>query len=79
MKKQSSGHRIELRKEKGKPVLLMDDRPLRYGQLPDGRYFLDDYAYDWSDDLMEVAERYAAYLKRVEKVRQRESRKEGGK
>jgi hypothetical protein len=67
------GHRIELRRpERGErraledegaatPELLIDDRPVRYGQLPDGRYYLEEYAYDWQDDLMDLARRFIDY------------------
>jgi len=53
------GHRIELRAREQRArealrasdvepqeelELLINDRPVPYGQLPDGRYFLHDYA-----------------------------------
>ena len=58
------GHRVELRPrpddapsareaESGaQPELLIDDQPVRYGQLPDGSYALHEYAYDWDEDLI---------------------------
>jgi hypothetical protein len=45
------------RNVKGKRELLIDHKAVRYGQLPNGQYFLHQYAYDWSDDLVEVARR----------------------
>ena len=63
------GHRIEVRPGAREPELLIDDVPVRYGRLPNGKYFLDDYAFDWSDDLLEVARRYVSYRARVEKVK----------
>ncbi|MDQ3980299.1 MAG: hypothetical protein M3314_12215, partial [Actinomycetota bacterium] len=58
------GHRIELRVEdtaeamresggESTQVLLIDGVPTGYGQLPDGSYVLDDYAYDWRDNLVD--------------------------
>lgn len=72
------GHRIEVREREGKHELLIDHKTVPYGQLPNGQYFLHQYAYDWCDDLVEVARRYIKYRQRVEKVRQeRASFKEG--
>jgi hypothetical protein len=72
------GHRIEFREREGKRELLVDKIPMRYGQLPNGKYFLQGYAYDWSDNLIEVARRFIKYRERVEKIRQTASSK-GGK
>jgi hypothetical protein len=73
------GRRIEFREQEGKRELLIDNKAVRYGQLPNGKYFLRDYAYDWSDDLVEVAHRYIKYRQRVEKIRQERSPSKGGK
>jgi hypothetical protein len=73
------GHKIEFREREGKRELLIDNKAVRYGQLPNGKYFLRDYAYDWSDDLVEVARRYIKYRQRVEKIRQEHSPSKGGK
>jgi hypothetical protein len=73
------GHQIELRHGERRLELLIDGAPKRYGQLPGGLYFLHDYAYDWSDDLMEVARRYIAYRRRVDEGRGQESRRKQGK
>ena len=73
------GHRIEFREREGKRELLIDNKAVRYGQLPNGKYFLRDYAYDWSDDLVEVARRYIKYRQRVEKIRRERSPSKGGK
>lgn len=43
------------------PELLIDEQLLRYGQLPDGTYFLNDYAYDWQGTLAELADRFIDY------------------
>lgn len=63
------GHLIEVRPGKEFPELLIDNVPVRYGRLPDGSYFLDDYAYDWSDDLLEVARRYIDHRERSAEIR----------
>lgn len=44
------------------PELLIDDQPIGYGQLPDGQYFLHEYAYDWRDDLLQKADDIPNYL-----------------
>ncbi len=75
------GHRIELRAREGRevrareaereeePELLIDDEPVRYGQLPDGSYALEEYAFDWRDNLMDLARRYIDYRERAEEIR----------
>jgi hypothetical protein len=75
------GHRIELRAREGREVrareaerdeeleLLIDDHPVRYGQLPDGLYFLYEYAYDWRDDLTDLARRFIDYRERADEIR----------
>jgi hypothetical protein len=49
--------------------LLIDEQPIRFGQLPNGRYALHEYAFDWTDDLMELARRYIDYRERAEEIR----------
>jgi hypothetical protein len=84
------GHRIELRQREGreeravaaegeeKLELLIDDEPVRYGQLPDGQYALEEYAYDWTDDLMDLAQRFIDYRDRADEIRrQADSGEEG--
>jgi hypothetical protein len=71
------GHSIEVRPGKDLPELLIDDVPVRYGRLPDGSYFLDDYAYDWSDDLVEVARRYIDYRERSAAAREPKKPRKG--
>ena len=86
------GHRIEERAREGREEevraretereeeleLLIDDEPIRYGQLPDGRYALEGYAYDWTDDLMDLARRFIDYRARAEELRREaESGEEG--
>jgi hypothetical protein len=83
------GHRIELRAptadtlrareaEPGEEFeLLIDEVPIRYGQLPDGSYALREYAYDWSDNPMDLARKFIDYQDRANEVRRKaESRRE---
>lgn len=62
------GRQIEIRDGKDGSELRIDGVPVRYDRLPDGKFFLDDYAYDWADDLVELARRYIAYRERVAKI-----------
>jgi len=62
------GRQIEIRDGKHGLELFIDNVPMGYGRLPDGQFFLDDYAYDWSDDLVELARRYISYRQRVAEV-----------
>jgi hypothetical protein len=66
IRKEHEGHAIDIKERKGRPSeLIIDGKPLRYRQLPDGRYFLDEYAYDWTDDLVDLARRYLDYKARI--------------
>ena len=49
--------------------LRIDEQPVRFGQLPDGRYALEEYAFDWTDDLMDLAQRFIDYRERAEEIR----------
>jgi hypothetical protein len=73
-------HRIELRESEGRLMLFIDKKPVHYGQLPDGRYFLNEYAFDWGDDLLALARRYIDHQNRVGKIREQSlTTKKGGK
>jgi hypothetical protein len=75
------GHRIELRQREGREEragaaereeeleLLIDDESVRYSQLPNGQYALEEYAYDWTDDLMDLAQRFIDYRDRADEIR----------
>lgn len=66
------GHVIELRESSGEAIapddvgleLLIDEVPVSYDQLPDGSYALHSYAYDWTDDLIDLARRYIDHQQR---------------
>ncbi len=78
-RQEHEGHSIELREWKGKRELLIDGAPVRYAQLPGGLYFLDAYAFDWTDNLMELARRFIDYRRRAEKVRRDRASDRGGR
>ena len=63
------GHLIELRERDDKLELLVDNVPIRYGRLPNGKYFLHEYAYDWTDNLMQLAQRFIDYRRKANEIR----------
>ena len=75
------GHRIELHTRAADELrareaereeeleLLIDDEPVRYGRLLDGQYALHEYAYDPSDDLINLAQRFIDYRDRANEIR----------
>jgi hypothetical protein len=78
------GHMIELRAREGREEarapeavreqeveLLIDGQSVRYGQLPDGSYALREYAFDWHDNLMDLAQRFIDYRDRTEELRRK--------
>jgi hypothetical protein len=72
------GHQIELREREGQRELLVDNVPVRYGQLPNGLYFLHEYAYDWTDNLTELAQRFIDYRRKVDLIRREQESEKGG-
>lgn len=52
-----------------RPELLIDNKPIQYGQLPDGKYFLQEYAYDWRNDLKDLARGFIDYQIKSEEIR----------
>jgi hypothetical protein len=77
-RREYEGHRIEVRGREGQRELLIDDVPVRYGQLPNGQYFLHDYAYDWTDNLTELAQKFIDYRRRADMIRQERGSEEEG-
>ena len=63
-----NGRRIEVAVGEGTPRLLIDGEEIEYGQLPSGRYFLKDYAYDQDVNLMELAARWVDYQERARTI-----------
>lgn len=80
-RQQYKGHRIEVRARRAhrarrpsraseaQPDLLIDDEPVRYGQLPNGLYALHEYAYDWRDNLIDLAKRFIDYRDTADEFR----------
>jgi hypothetical protein len=67
------GHEIQVRARPAEsadsgspadPELIIDDEPVPYGRLPDGQYYLHETAYEWSEDLLELARRLVDYRQR---------------
>ncbi|MGH4021231.1 MAG: hypothetical protein ACRDT0_18785, partial [Pseudonocardiaceae bacterium] len=67
------GHSIELREREAVRAegneLSVDGVPIRYGRLPGGQYYLPDYAYDWSDDLVDLTRKFIDYRIRADEIR----------
>jgi hypothetical protein len=78
-KQEYNGHIIELRKRDDKLELLIDNDPVRYGQLEGGLYFFHQYAYDWTDSLMNLAQRYIDYEHKADEIRYKNYSQNGGK
>ena len=58
------GGREELRAPEGREEeleLLIDKQPVRYSKLPNGRYALEEYAYDWQENVPDLARRFIDY------------------
>ncbi len=73
------GHRIEIRESEDRFELLIDNIPIRYGQTHTGMYFLHAYAFDHTDDLMELARRYVVYRDKADSIRRKHALETGGK
>lgn len=63
------GHRIELVSREAGTELLIDGEQVPYGRLPEGDFFLHDYAFDWTDDLMDLAQRRIDYRTKADSLR----------
>ena len=69
------GHTIELREREGKIDLLIDNIPVRYGQHH-GMYRLHEYAFDPTDNLIELAQKFINYRQKADQIRREQK---GGK
>ena len=74
------GHHIELRARASdvhtfgaeidrEPELIIDGEPIKYGQLPDGSYALQEYAFDWHNNLIDLAKKFVDYQETSEKIK----------
>lgn len=59
------GHSIVIVNDERRPRVLIDGRPHSYGIVGGKQFYLDDYAFDRADDLLEVVRRYIDYLEAV--------------
>jgi len=57
--------RIVVKSQGGVPQLLIDGVAMRYGRLPGGLFFLHQYAYDPSNNLKSLAQKFLAYQRRI--------------
>ena len=71
------GRKIDLKVEGDRPQLIIDGRRMRLGELPGGLYFLHEYAYDWTDDPVELGRRYVDYRAKVDANRRGRQTREG--
>lgn len=60
------GHKIRVEGEGKEATVHIDDEKYDVGVTTDGEYFLDVYAYDRSDDLMEVVKQYIDFVEETE-------------
>ena len=64
------GRRVEVRTRgrgvTGDPELLVDGRPVAYGRLFDGTYYLPEHAYEWADDLETLGINLVRYRSRMQ-------------
>ncbi|SFM52398.1 hypothetical protein [Nitrosomonas communis] len=67
---------LEVERERGLE-LLIDNKPIPYGQLPDGSYALHEYAFDWSDNLMDLAKKFIDYQDKANMIRHESDANEG--
>ena len=54
------GHDVEL---------LIDGEPVPHGVMADGQYFLDENAYEWGEELPDLARRLIDYRDRADHAR----------
>jgi hypothetical protein len=75
-------HRLELRSPEGEPEaqpdLWIDDELVPYGVLPDGSYYLEEYAYDWRDDPVDLARALIDYRAKADEVRREREQRSAG-
>lgn len=81
------GHRIEILSRRpsarehdaseAEPVLIIDGKEIAYDRLPDGSYFLRDYAFDWRDNLRDLAQAFVDYRTAADRIRRASAPHEG--
>jgi hypothetical protein len=78
-KKQYKGHQIELREIEDSQKLFIDDIEVKYGQLPNGKYYLHGNAYDWADDLIALAQKSIEQKSKIKESQNKPHSKTKGK
>jgi hypothetical protein len=73
------GHKIEIRKVGDKKELFINNSRIKYGQLPKGLYFLDKYAYDWKENLIDLSKAFIDYRAKVEEIHRKQKSARGSK
>lgn len=89
-RREHKGHSIEVRaakatrgakkkahKQAHEAELLIDGELVPFGQLPDGSFYLDEYAYDPQVDLMTLATRFVDYRIKADALRRGDAVEEG--
>lgn len=77
--KEYKGQNIEIREVDKKENLFINNIQMKYGQLPDGLYFLDEYAYDWKENLEDLAKAFIDYQNNVKNIRREKRLGKGDK
>ncbi len=62
------GQKTKVRVADTDETLSINNRSMRCGRSPDGSYFLENYAYDWKDNLEDLAKAFIDCQDDVKKV-----------
>jgi hypothetical protein len=57
--------------------LLIDGKSVPCIRMPDGSYALQEYAYDWRDNMMDLAKKFIDYQDTADEIRRQAEPKEG--
>ena len=66
--------RIKVKSVDGRNRLFIDGVEMRYGQLPNGQFYLEKYGYDRSSNLTDLAQKYIDYRGRIDALSPRPPR-----
>ena len=72
------GYKIEIRKTGDREELFINNSRIKYGQLPKGLYFLDEYAYDWKENLVELSKVFIDYQEKAKQIHRERKSVKGG-
>jgi len=62
------GQKIEVRAAETDETLSINNRPIKWDKSPEDSYFLEKYAYDWKDNLEDLAKKFIDYQGDIKKV-----------